>query len=431
MTAPVDVILTAVHVLVAASVALAMAAAGGLIARRIRQDAVIGEIAVGLLFAPVVLWLGGHGTLHWLVPPAILSGLKFLGNVGLIFFLVSVTHELGQRGSGPDRRTVGWLAGGAFVVPLVLGALLGGFLVRYAAPGVRGHAPGLALVLFIAVSMAITAMPVLARILADRGIERTSLGQRALSAAIVQDAAGWLVLSVAIGADTGSVAGFVRVAITVVVGVLVAFGLRRPLGTRTLSGFAQRRIGVTASVIAVVALGVAFWVQSLGLTVIFGAALAGLALPRSTVSAWNGPVERVGRWGRRLAPLFFLVTGITVFASTLSAVPWPLVVVVCVLGAAGKTLGGYLGARLGRTDQWSALRFGALMNTRGLTELAVLQVGFSGGLITAPVFLAFVIMALVTSVSTGPLLKLIDWRQDRGGLTAPVIGHPLSARRGR
>jgi len=145
-------------------------------------------------------------------------------------------------------------------------------------------------------------------------------------------------------------------------------------------------------------------VEELGLTAIFGAVLVGVAAPAS----WHPVVEAVARVGRALMPAFFVVTGITILAPSLNGTPWALVALTVVLGVVGKIAGGYWGARLGGEPRERAFRVGALMNTRGLTEIVVVQTGYSAGLVSAPIVVALLVMALVTTAMTGPLVNLAD-----------------------
>lgn len=177
---------------------LALTAAGRAAARRLGQDRVIGEIVVGLLVAPTILLLAGPELPRRLLPAGMISGLKVVAEVGLVLFLVGVTHKLDIGLGGVRRRAVGWVALGAFVPALCLGAGLGGWLVHSADPAVRGGAPAPAFVVFMAVAMAITAVPVLARILLDRGMADSAVGRVSLAAAILADSVGWLILSIAV-----------------------------------------------------------------------------------------------------------------------------------------------------------------------------------------------------------------------------------------
>ncbi|MGW7418445.1 cation:proton antiporter, partial [Streptomyces sp. NPDC054863] len=145
--------------------------------------------------------------------------------------------------------------------------------------------------------------------------------------------------------------------------------------------------------------------QEQGVTEIFGALLVGLAIPPD---GWHDVVRVVTRIGRLLVPVFFVVTGLTVFGGQFGATPWFAIVLATALGIVGKVGGGFLGARLGGASVLDAARLGVLVNTRGLTELVVLQAGYSAGILTAPVFLALVVMALVTTAMTGPCYGLLE-----------------------
>lgn len=405
------IVSTAARVAATAVVIVLAAMAGGIVARRMRQDTVVGEIAVGLLVGPAALVLAGPGALRWLLPPDVTSAVKLIGEVGLVLFLVGVTHGL-RLGRGLENPgTVGWVTVGAFLLPLCLGGLLGGWLLARGDPAVRGTTPAPAFLLFVAVALAITAVPVMSRILVDRGMDRTRVGRLSLASAVVQDSVGWLVLSVAIGLSASSMAGLVRVLLLLAGGAAVAVLLRVLLRTRRAAELAAGHRAITAMAIAAVALALALALEHLGLTSIFGAALVGLAVPADEGAPWRRPVERVARLGRRLVPLFFVITGVSVFAAAPTGAAWALTVMVTVLGTVGKLGGGYLGARVGGLGRWDAMRTGALMNTRGLTELVVLQIGYSAGILTGPFFLAFVVMALVTTACTGPALAFIG-RQD-------------------
>lgn len=398
-----------VRTALAAVAIIVLAAAGGRVARLLRQPDVIGEIVTGLLAGLVLVRLAGPATMHWLLPADVLGGLRRLADVGLILFMVGVTHSMRFGKAGvPDRRATGWVAVGSFVPPLILGAAVGGWLVFFGARGVRGTAPWPALVLFVAVSLAVTAVPVLARILAERDLTRTRSGRIALAAAITQDTAGWLVLSVALSLSAGTVAAALRSLAVLLGGVLVALGLRWVLRTGAAGRIAAGHRPLSAGTLAVIALAVAFAVEHLGLTSILGAALVGVAIPNDDAGQWDAAVTAVSRVGRVLVPLFFASTGITIFLSPFRMAPWPLLVVVIGLAVLGKAGGGYLGARLGGQDVRASARIGTLMNTRGLTELVVLQVGYAAGILPAALFLTFVIMAVVTTAITGPALLALD-----------------------
>jgi Kef-type K+ transport system membrane component KefB len=400
-----------VVVVLALAAGLLVAAAGGRLARAARQPDVIGEIAGGLLAGPLLVALVGARRFHQLLPAEVLGQLKLVAEVGLVLFLVGLAHGLRRGDTRGLRRSMGWVALGSSVLPLLAGALLAGWVLLVDDPAVRGAAPVPALVLMLAVALTVTAVPVLARVLADRGKLDSAAGRLALSAAIATDAGCWLLLAVAISLRSGRPGGFLLSLAVLAGGGCVALLLRFLLRTKAVERLAMRTPRWTAVALGAVGLATALGIERLGMTAVFGAVLVGLAVPTHENESWAPVVASVGGLGRRLVPAFFVVTGITLFTGSFATSPWPLIVVTVVLGAAGKLGGGYLGARLGGQDTPVALRVGALMNTRGLTELIVLQAGYAAGILTGPLYLALVVMALVTTASTGPLLSLLDRHQ--------------------
>ncbi|GEK03985.1 cation:proton antiporter [Streptomyces sp. 1-11] len=392
---------------------LALAVLGRGAARLLRQPEVVGEIMAGLFAGPLVVAVLGGGALDSLLPARTLDALKLVSEGGLALFLVGTTHKLRLGVRGPVRRAAGWVAAGASVPSLVAGTLLAAWLVRWGGADVRGHAPAPAFVLMVAVSLSITAVPVLARILEERGMLDSDTGRAALFGAIIIDIAGWVLLSVAVGFASGSPAGFLRSMEVLAAGVLFALGARRVLASRWGTGLVVRARRHVAAAVGALAITLAFASERLGLTAVFGAVLLGLAVPVTDSAPWESAVSLVTRAGRALVPVFFVVTGVTVLTAGLGGTPWGVVVAVVLLGAVSKIGGGYLGARLGRQGRGRSLTIGVLMNTRGLTELVVLKVGYSAGILSAPLFLAMVVMALATTAMTGPCLGLLKARQAR------------------
>ncbi|WP_245193374.1 cation:proton antiporter [Amycolatopsis alba] len=396
------------HVVAALAAILALAWLGRVTAKALRQPEVIGEIVAGLFAGPVVVALFGDGTLGDLLPQRVLDLLKLIAEAGLALFLIGVAHKLRLGDRRPGRKASGWLAVCAFVPPLLTGGLLVAWIVAQDDPVVRGHAPFPAFLLMVAVAMSITAVPVLARILADHGLLDSLIGRLAMVSAILIDVAGWLLLSVAVGLASGSLAGLLRSTAVLVAGVLGALALRRVLRTPAATRLATRAPRVVAVALGVAAIAAALAFEHGGLTAVFGAVVLGLAVPAGADTPWRVPVASVTSAGRTLVPVFFVVTGVTVLTSGFHAAQWPLIALTVALGVVGKLGGGYLGARLGGSRRREAARAGVLMNTRGLTELIVLKVGFSAGILTAPLFLAMVIMALVATAMTGPCLLMLD-----------------------
>ncbi|WNF28014.1 cation:proton antiporter [Streptomyces sp. C11-1] len=416
------------HVAVALAVVLSIAVLGRAVARLLRQPEVVGEIVVGLLAGPAALALLGPGAFEAALPDAVLEALTFVAKAGLVLFLVGLAHGLHGDSAGPPGRTTAWVSAGSLVLPLLSGAALAGWVVATGDPAVRGSAPLPAFFLMVMVAMSITAVPVMARVLADRGMSESAAGRLALTSAILIDSIGWLLLTVAVAAGAGTVAGVLSSGAAVVLGVACALAVRYGLRTPAAGRMLLKLPRCAAALLGTAALLVAFGMEHLGMTAILGSALIGLAIPGGTSTPWAGAVATVSRAGRALVPAFFVVTGVTVLTEALTTASWTLIVLTVVLGTLGKVLGGYGGARLSGSPPLVAGRIGVLMNTRGLTELIVLQAGVSAGLLTAPLTLALIVMALATTVMTGPLLLLLDRAAD--GRTEARRGlRPLPAER--
>jgi Kef-type K+ transport system membrane component KefB len=396
------------HVAAALAVVLLVAAAGRAAARGLRQPEVIGEVTAGLLAGPAVIALIGRDGFDALLPQPVFDTIHFVATAGLVLFLVGLAHHLTGREGRPTRRATAWVTAGALVPPLLSGVLLAGWILISEDSAARGGAPLPAFVLMTAVTMSITAVPVMARILADRGMTASASGRLALNAAIAIDSVGWLLLTVAISMGAGDAGGTLHSVRALLVGACGALAIRRLLLTRAARALCGRQPGLTAVLLGGAAMAVAFGVEHLGMTAILGAAMTGLAIPVGADAPWGAAVMRVSRFGRALSPAFFVVTGVTVLSEAFGSASWALLGLAVLFGCLGKGLGGYLGARLGGQPRPVALRVGVLVNARGLTELIALQAGHDAGILAAPVVLALVVMALATTALTGPLLNILD-----------------------
>ncbi|HEX4223354.1 MAG TPA: cation:proton antiporter [Pseudonocardiaceae bacterium] len=399
---------------------------GRLLARLLRQPTVMGELAVGLLAVPILLAATNHHVLDVALPRNVVANLGIIGNAGLALFLVGVAHELRDSLIGTRFSSLGWVTIGALIPPLASGVVVAGWLLTEHDPALRGTAPVAAFILVLAVSLAITAVPVLARILAERKLTTSLPGRLSLSAAAVVDAVAWPLLAVAIGLAGGQLSSAGVALLTLLVGIVVSVAVRTVLRTEVAGRFAAKNPVVVAVLIGVAAIAAANLVSALGLSSVFGAFLVGLAVPgnRPPAKATDLPAEdrRVGwalsvhwvtRLGLAFVPVFFVETGLEVFAKPFPGIPWLAMVVVTVLAMLGKLGGGYTGARLGGYSRITSARVGALLNTRGLTEIVALQAGFHAGILTASMFLVCLVMALVTTCATGPLMTWTDRVQRR------------------
>ncbi len=399
---------TAGHVLAALAAVLLAAYMGRRAAGRLRQPGVVAEIAVGLLIAPLIFAVGGHHVLAVLLPPKVVGALRDFGNIGLELFLVGVARDI-RTADFPGRRALTRVTAGALLLPLASGCALGAWVQIDGDPALRGRAPAAELVLLLAAAMMVTAVPVLARILADSGQANSEVARLAMASAVVTDVVAWLLLALVIGLTVGlSVSSLVPAATavgTTVGAVLAARLLRRQRAGRLTAA----QPWLTAVLIAVAALTASDLTQRGGLTNVFGALAVGFAIPAE--SRWGTAAGLLSGLGGRLVPVYFVSTGIAAFSIGLTAVPWGAIVVATVLATVGKVLGGYVGARSTGKSQEFSLRLGVLLNTRGLTELVVLQAGYSLHIFTADLFAAMIVMTLVTTAMTGPACMLLARRR--------------------
>jgi Kef-type K+ transport system membrane component KefB len=384
----------------------------GAVFRRLGQPEVIGEIVAGVVLGPSLLgavWPAAQG---WLFPPFLGSTLNVLAQVGLVLFMFLVGYELDLgvlRGRGAVAVTVSQVS---IAVPFASGILLAiGMYGAFAGPGVSFTT----FALFIAVSMSITAFPVLARLLADRGLDRTPLGVLALACAAVNDVVAWCLLAVVVAASTsGSPAGVVlTVALLLGFVVLLVFVLRPLLARWAAAESAGRPRVAQGMLLPVLLSGVllsALATQAIGVHAIFGAFLLGVVMPRNTERITRATVQIRGFTVTVLLPLFFVYTGLRTKFGLLGGDwrAWVWCLVVIVVAVLGKGVGSAVAARVAGIGWHDALSVGALMNCRGLTELVVLSVGLDLGVISAKVFALLVVMTLVSTIMTAPALSTIE-----------------------
>ncbi|MFK8906271.1 cation:proton antiporter [Streptomyces sp. YS-3] len=399
--------------LLALAVILAVAFVLARLARRVRQPAVMGEIVGGILLGPSLLSLLPGDPQTKLVPPSTLPYLQLLSQLGLVLFMFGVGYhfDLGQLRTPTARRQVAAVSLTSVALPFGLGAGLAYGLHPWLSQSELKTDGRLGPALFLGAAMSITAFPVLARILAERGLYKDPLGALSLACAAVQDFLAWCILAaVVVVVRASGPWPLARMVIESALLLAVLVLLVRP-GLVWVLDPARPWAGGPALTHAVLVVGVlltAVATEEAGLHAVFGAFAFGAVAPHRRIdeSAPQVP-ERIEQTSLLLLPVFFTVTGMSVDVSGLGVRGLVMTAAVVVVACAGKFTGAFGAARLTGATPREATALGVLLNCRGLTELVILNVGLSLGVIDTRLFTAMVLMAVVTTLMTGPLLHRV------------------------
>ena len=375
---------------------------------RIGLPAVVGEMAAGILLGPSLLGLLAPQTFAFIFPTDSLGALRLLSQVGICLFMFAVGMELNMKHVRTKAQAAVAVSHASITAPFLLGVALAYFVFSELA-GPRANFIGFAL--FMGISMSITAFPVLARILQERGLTRTSLGNTAITCAAVDDVTAWSIMAfvVAIVRATSLMGSLLTLLLALCFVTIMTLGVRRALphwlGNERLMH--EEPTSGTLAVVVCVVIAAALSTEVIGIHALFGAFLAGAVMPntegfRRKVSA------RVERFSSvLLLPLFFAFTGLRTQIGLLNDLDsWLLCLLIIVVATLGKLGASAVAARVSGMNWRESLQLGALMNTRGLMELIALNIGYDLGILSPRIFTMLVIMALVTTVLTGPLLTL-------------------------
>jgi Kef-type K+ transport system membrane component KefB len=385
----------------------------GRLARKLNQPAVIGEIVAGIALGPSLLGLLPGDVDGLLFPAEVIPYLNILAKLGLVLFMFIVGLELDMaliRGRG---QRAGVISLSSIVLPFALGAAAT-LLLHPLHDTVDGKKVSLlALMLFMGVAMSITAFPVLARILTDRGMHRTSVGVIALAAAAIDDVVAWTLLAFVYAVASGnSPLAVVRIVALTAVFAAVMFLIVKPLLAR-MPDWYKSSGRITPDIFAVVLVGIllsALATERIGIHEIFGAFVFGAIMPREGAQEFTREVlERLEQISvSLLLPIFFVIAGFGVDLTKFRDVGliWQLLLILTV-AIVGKFVGAFVGAQLQRMPTRQSAAVGVLMNTRGLTELVILLVGKQLGVLDTAMFTMMVVMALLTTIMTGPLLQIV------------------------
>jgi Kef-type K+ transport system membrane component KefB len=389
--------------------------------RRLGQPGVIGEIVAGLLLGPSLF---GHflpGLSATVFGTSASPAIVILSQIGLILlmFQIGTDFEFGHLKASRNRRATLTVAVASICVPFALGLIIGEASASTLAPGVDP----LVYSLFLGVALAITAVPILGRILREYGLNQTEIGVVAISAAAINDVVGWILLA---GVSAYATARFTTASLGLTLAglvllVAVLWFLLRPLADRLLRLMPVHRDAVPPNLMAIVLCLIfvlAIWTFQIGIFAIFGGFAAGLLFHRHPgfVEAWR---RQVGQFVLVFfLPIFFTFTGLrTNVLGLAGATDLGWLALVLAAAILGKVIPVYVGGRMAGFSHHESTILGSLMNTRALMELIVLNIGFDLGFIPQNVFTMMVIMAVVTTIMTGPLLKIL---LPRAGHAIPV-----------
>ena len=399
---------------IAVAVVMLIARLFGLLAVKIKQPRVMGEVVAGICLGPTVFGALTPALQAQIFSTDILPAIGVVANLGLIFYLFLVGLEVDPNQLKGRAGQAAAISNASVALPMILGIAVALPIYELVGPDKKF----IAFALFMGVAMSITAFPVLARILVERRMLKRPVGALAIACAAIDDVTAWFLIALATAvavAGSGSEV-VVTIALAVAFCLLMAF-IARPLLARVSTAFDEAgRVpgGWVAAIFAGVLLS-AFVTEMIGIAVIFGAFIMGMIMPRNA-----GLTEDVTRRMEDftvilLLPLFFAYTGLRTNIGLLDRPElWLMCLVLITVAITGKMLGAFIAARLTGFKTRAAAVIGTLMNTRGLTELIVLNLALEKGVISDALFAMLVIMALVTTFMAGPLLRLLDPRNELG-----------------
>jgi len=393
---------------------------------KIGQPTVIGEIVAGIILGPSFLGLFFPSVSAFIFPPDSLATLQYLSQIGLILFMFIVGMELDLKVLKKSAGISVAVSHASIIFPYLLGVILSYFLYTKYAPA---NIPFLAFALFMGIAMSITAFPVLARIIQERGLTKTPLGSLALTCGAIGDITAWCILAAVIAiVKTGTflnslfTIGLAIIYLNVMIFVIQPF--LKKIGTVYIS---KETLSKTVlSFIFFILFLSAYFTELIGLHALFGAFLAGVIMPHATEFKKN-MVEKIEDVSLvLLLPLFFAFTGLRTQIGLLNEGHlWVVCFAVIAVAVVGKFGGTSLAARFGGMTWKDSFSLGVLMNTRGLMELIILNIGYDLGILSPEIFAIMVLMALITTFMTGPALSGINRLFDRKQFTFQGKGKQL------
>lgn len=375
--------------------------------KKIGQPAVIGETVAGIILGPSLISTLFPSFAGFVFPKPSLGNLQMVSQVGLVLFMFVIGMELDLNIIRSKARSAVMISITSIILPFGLGIWLSHYLYNSFAPR---NVPFHAFALFMGIAMSITAFPVLARIIRERGITNTKSGIIALTSAAMDDVTGWCLLAfvVAIVKSNGIDSSFYTL-LEAVIYVLAMFFVVKPLLNRIKTNENNSLKQSSLAIIFILLLTSAFTSEAIGIHALFGAFLTGIIMP----TKWElrkliiNKIEDVSLI--LLLPIFFVLTGLRTQIGLLNDPSlWSICMIIIATAITGKFGGSFIAAKLSGEGTYESLAIGTLMNTRGLMELIILNIGYDLGILTPQVFTMMVLMALVTTFMTSPMLNLLN-----------------------
>ena len=383
--------------------------------RLLHQPPVIGEIVAGILLGPSLLGWAAPAVSQLLFPEPLMPSLSILSKIGVVLFMFVIGLEIDAPALRRQTRATIVVSHASIVVPFTLGCVLALYLYpRYATHDISFTAFSL----FLGISLSLTAFPVLARILCDGRMQHTPFGITALACAAIDDVTAWTLLALVVGVATTRLSEAFATLPMLAAYLVIMFSLVRPL-FQHLSQRVERqaavRDAVSANTLTIAFVGLllsAAATEFIGIHALFGAFLFGVFLPHEGRLAQALRTRIEDLVGIVFLPAFFAFTGLRTQLGAIGAGDGLACALIILVATAGKFGGTYIAARLSGLVRRESAALGVLMNTRGLIELIVLNMGLDLGVLSPRLFAMLVLMALLTTMATSPLFR----RLMRGGM---------------
>lgn len=397
---------TVFKVLLALSSIIVVTQLMGAFVSKFKQPSVVGEIIGGIMLGPSLLGWIAPSFSQYLIPTSISPLISIIAQIGVIFYMFLVGLELDLSVIKKKSEQTLLISHASIVFPMLLGLVLALVIYKHMA---EPHVNFNVFALFMAVSMSVTAFPVLARILHEKQLSKTKLGMTTITCAAIDDVSAWCLLAIVVSFTQSNLTSAFMTIFYTILYILVMLILFKPM-IHQMIGSMQDRIENDQTPIVLILLFVllsAVATEWIGIHAIFGAFLFGAVIPHDSKVAHELGTKLEVLVKILFLPAFFAYTGMRTEIGLLSSInDWLICLLIIFLATVGKIGGTYFAARFTGESKRDAMAMGILMNTRGLVELIVLNIGLDLKIISPILFTMLVIMALVTTFMTGPLLTI-------------------------